>query len=216
MGCLQLLKSPARRSTGGPFSPALHKPSGTSPLVKLQETGVRFQGSHSSHLLLTEGYLAPASHSALAPDTEAVSGWSKHRFSTVPAPSPSKSCTHTCKVLFLRLFAGYLFYHSLCIFIYLDHLVISTRCQGIGFILSLPWLVGASQVVLVEKNLPGNAGDVKDMDLIPGLGRSAGGRHGNPLQCSCLETHMDRRAGVGGRRRLQIIGSQRVRHDWSA
>ena len=169
MECLQLLKSPARRSAGGPFSPALHKPSGTPPLVELQETGMRFQGSHSSHLLLVEGYLSPASHSALAPDAEAVPGWSKHRSSTVPPPSPLRSSTHTCKIFFLRLFAGYLFYHSLCFFIYLDHLVISTRFQRIGFILSLPWLVGASQVVLVEKNLSVNAGDIKDMNLIPGL-----------------------------------------------
>ena len=37
-----------------------------------------------------------------------------------------------------------------------------------------------------------NAGDVRDVDLIPGLGRSAGGGHGNPLQYSCLENPMDR------------------------
>ena len=42
------------------------------------------------------------------------------------------------------------------------------------------------------KNSPGNAGDVRDVGLIPGLGRSAGGGHGNPLQYSCLENPMDR------------------------
>ena len=36
-----------------------------------------------------------------------------------------------------------------------------------------------------------NAGD---LGMIPGLGRSPGGRHGNPLQYSCLENPMDRRA----------------------
>ena len=36
-----------------------------------------------------------------------------------------------------------------------------------------------------------NAGD---LGLIPGLGRSPGGGHGNPLQCSCLENPMDRGA----------------------
>ena len=51
----------------------------------------------------------------------------------------------------------------------------------------------ASQVVLVGKNLPANAGDVRDRGLIPGLGRSPGGENGNPLQCSCLENPMDRR-----------------------
>ena len=44
------------------------------------------------------------------------------------------------------------------------------------------------------KNLPANEGDVRDMGLIPGWGRSPGGRHGNPLQYSCLENLMDRGA----------------------
>ena len=48
----------------------------------------------------------------------------------------------------------------------------------------------ASQVVLVVKSLPANAGDIRDMGLIPGSGRSPGG-HGNPLQYSCLENPMD-------------------------
>ena len=39
----------------------------------------------------------------------------------------------------------------------------------------------ASQVVLVVKNPPANAGDIKDAVLIPGLGRSPGGGYGNPL-----------------------------------
>ena len=37
---------------------------------------------------------------------------------------------------------------------------------------------------MVKKNLPANAGDVRDMGLIPGSGRSPGGGHGNPVQCS--------------------------------
>ena len=43
------------------------------------------------------------------------------------------------------------------------------------------------------KNLPVNAGDERDMSLIPGSGRSPGGGHGNPLQY-CLENSMDRGA----------------------
>ena len=39
-----------------------------------------------------------------------------------------------------------------------------------------------------------NAGDIRDMGLIPGSGRSPGGGHGNPLQFSCLENPMDRGA----------------------
>ena len=51
---------------------------------------------------------------------------------------------------------------------------------------------GASQVVLVVKNLPANAGDLGDTGLIPGLGRSPGEGNSNPLQYSCLENPMDR------------------------
>ena len=44
------------------------------------------------------------------------------------------------------------------------------------------------------KNLPANAEDVRDEGSIPGSGRSPGGGHGNPLQCSCLENPLDRGA----------------------
>ena len=44
------------------------------------------------------------------------------------------------------------------------------------------------------KNLPSNAGDVRDMGLIPVSGRSAGQGNGYPLQYSCLEKPMDRKA----------------------
>ena len=49
-------------------------------------------------------------------------------------------------------------------------------------------------MVLAVKNLPANAGDRRDMGSIPGSGRSAGGGHGNPLQCSCLGNPADRGA----------------------
>ena len=55
-------------------------------------------------------------------------------------------------------------------------------------------IFGASQVVLVVKDLPARAGDERDAGSIPGLGRSPGGGHGNPLQYSCLENPMDRGA----------------------
>ena len=51
-----------------------------------------------------------------------------------------------------------------------------------------------SQVELVVKNLPTDAGNVRDEGLIPGSGRSPGGGHDNPLQYSCLESSMDRGA----------------------
>ena len=46
----------------------------------------------------------------------------------------------------------------------------------------------ASQVALVVKNLPTNAGDIRD------AGRSPGEGYGNPLQYSCLENPMGRGA----------------------
>ena len=51
-----------------------------------------------------------------------------------------------------------------------------------------------SQVVLVIKNPPANAGDSRGLGSIPGLGRSPGGWHGNPLQYSRLENPIDRGA----------------------
>ena len=52
-------------------------------------------------------------------------------------------------------------------------------------------------MALVVKNLPANAGDIRDMTLIPGSGRSPGGKHGKPLQYVCLENPMGRGAWGG-------------------
>ena len=49
-------------------------------------------------------------------------------------------------------------------------------------------------MALLVKNLPTSAGDRRDVGSVPGLGRSPGGGHGNPLQYSCLENPMDRGA----------------------
>ena len=49
-------------------------------------------------------------------------------------------------------------------------------------------------MVLVVKNPPANAGDIRDVDSIPATGKSPGGGPGNPLQYSCLENPMDREA----------------------
>ena len=53
---------------------------------------------------------------------------------------------------------------------------------------------GASQVLLVVKNPPPNAGDVRSVGLIPGSGGSLGEENSNPLQYSCLGNAMDRGA----------------------
>ena len=55
-------------------------------------------------------------------------------------------------------------------------------------------LMEASLMAQVAKNLPANAGD---LGLIPGLGVSRGGGHGNPLQYSCLENPHGQRSLVG-------------------
>ena len=44
----------------------------------------------------------------------------------------------------------------------------------------------------MDKNQPANAGDARDMGLIPGSGWSSGIGNDNPLQYSCLETSMGR------------------------
>ena len=53
---------------------------------------------------------------------------------------------------------------------------------------------GLSQVALMVKNLPANAGDTRDAGSTPGSGRSPGGGNDNPLQYSCLENPTDRGA----------------------
>ena len=66
----------------------------------------------------------------------------------------------------------------------------------------------ASQVALVVKNLPANAGDIRGAGFTPGLGRSSGVGRDNPLQYSCLKNSMNR--GVWW---AAIHGVPRVRHN---
>ena len=72
--------------------------------------------------------------------------------------------------------------------LYLDRRKIPPTIWGIYIPFS-----GASQVALVVKNLPANAGDVSDMGSIPGSRRSPGGGNDNPLQNSCQDNSIDRR-----------------------
>ena len=60
-------------------------------------------------------------------------------------------------------------------------------------------------MVLVVRNLPANAGDVRDAGSIPGSGRFPGGGNDNPVQYYCLESPMSKEPGG-----LHSIGSQRV------
>ena len=61
--------------------------------------------------------------------------------------------------------------------------------------------VQASQIVPVVKNM--SAGDIRDMDEIPGSGRSPGGGHDNPFKYSCLENPHGQRATVHGMAKSQ-------------
>ena len=63
-------------------------------------------------------------------------------------------------------------------------------------------------MVLVVKNLPANAGDIRDMGSVIGSGRSLAGGHGSPLQYSYWRIPWPKEPG-----RLKSIGLQRVGHD---
>ena len=63
-------------------------------------------------------------------------------------------------------------------------------------------------MALVVKNEPASARDARHTGSTPGSGRSPGGGHGNPRQCSCLENPVAEEPGG-----LQSMGSQRVEHD---
>ena len=75
----------------------------------------------------------------------------------------------------------------------------------------------AFKVLLVVKNLPTNAGDVRDAGSIPGLGGPPGKGHGNPLQYSCLENPHGQRSLVGyspwGRKESGM--NEATEHAWS-
>ena len=65
--------------------------------------------------------------------------------------------------------------------------------MNVTFFISLSAL-WTSEVALVVKILPDNAGDLRDVGLIPELGRYPGGGQGNQFQHSCQENPMDRGA----------------------
>ena len=67
-----------------------------------------------------------------------------------------------------------------------------------------------SQVVLVVKNSPTNVGEIKDVGLILGFGRSPGGGHDNSLQYFCLENVMGR-----GTWWATVHGVTKSQNDWA-
>ena len=82
-----------------------------------------------------------------------------------------------------------------------------TKCLYHKFSPHIVWIIQFYPWWLSGKESTCNAGDMcRDMDSIPGLGRSFGERNGNPLQYSCLENPMDRKPGG-----LQPMWSQKGR-----
>ena len=87
-------------------------------------------------------------------------------------------CFHILAIIYICYYEHW----GICVFFFLPF----------NFILDYTWL--ASQVGLVVKNLPTNAGDIREAGSIPGSGRSPGEGHGQPLQYSCQENPIERRA----------------------
>ena len=78
------------------------------------------------------------------------------------------------------------------------------------FMMNCSWTSLTSQVMLVVKNLPSTAGDMRNMGSIPGSGWFPGEGHGNRLQYSLWRIPRTEKPDS-----LQSMGLQRVRHDWS-
>ena len=67
-------------------------------------------------------------------------------------------------------------------------------------------------MVQLLKNPPANAGDIRHVGSIPGLGRSPGGENGNPLQYFCLENSMDRGAWWATVHGVTRVGQRKHMH----
>ena len=82
--------------------------------------------------------------------------------------------------------------------------------------MKLPSKTDEAQVMLMVKNPPANAGNIKDLISILGVGRSPGGGNGNPLQYSCLENPMDRGSWQATvhrvAKRLSMLYEHRIPH----
>ena len=73
-----------------------------------------------------------------------------------------------------------------------DRVAVMSYSNLFNNLISPTHLVWASQVALVVKNSPADAGDIRDVGMIPGLGRSPGEGHGNLPQYSFMENPKDR------------------------
>ena len=96
-------------------------------------------------------------------------------------PAPSGVCNTAGYILVVAKLPVWLWFNYLFIWL----------CWGLVAALGILTFV---EVALVVKNLPANAGDIRDLGSIPRTGWSPQGGHGNPLQYSCLENPRDRGA----------------------
>ena len=82
-----------------------------------------------------------------------------------------------------------------------DNNELKKKCKPARHLSLLPtWLCGSPRPVMGfpgGSNSKESACNAGDLDSIPRLGRSPGGGHGNPLQCSCLENPPGQRSLVG-------------------
>ena len=98
---------------------------------------------------------------------------------------------------------------TILIIYYLCYCCVVQSLSQVWLFVTLWAAAWASQVALVVKNLPANAGDMRDLGPVPGLGRSPGEGNGNPLQCSCLENPTEE-SGVA-----TVRGVTRVPHSYT-
>ena len=89
----------------------------------------------------------------------------------------------------------------------------SKKREHLNCIIKAKW---AFQVMLVVKNPPANAEEVRATVSIPGSGRSPGGGHGNLLQDFCLENPRDRRSWLTTVHRFakDIVRQRKKREEW--
>ena len=76
-------------------------------------------------------------------------------------------------------------------------------------------LTWTSQVGLVVKNIPANAGGIRDVGSIPGLGGTPGEGNGNPLQYSCLENPTDGQRNLAGNSSCSCKESDMTEHAYT-
>ena len=92
----------------------------------------------------------------------------------------------------LYLIICFILFDSFSVFFYS---VFNPSEQSVNKIIDTMNIFWTSQVMVMVKSLPANAGDVLiDLCSIPRMGRSPGGGHGKPLQYSCMENPIDRGA----------------------